>query len=111
MEPLGASEFERAFKRYELGELQKTATRVDYETGEMKELMGKDLVMFIGNTGAGKSTITNGIVLGASKIKTDDMLQYIVSEKDQLKYNGRKMFEIGHNVVSHTGIPGFYPVK
>ena len=55
----------RAFKRYELKEMVDCIKRIKDDEQNLEELRGKHVIMFMGNTGSGKSTIVNGIVSGA----------------------------------------------
>lgn len=67
--------------------------------------------MFMGNTGAGKSTIVNGVVLGSDKIRDNEDGSYEVAKEDMLRHNNRTMFRIGHKASSCTACPGFYPLE
>ena len=51
----------------------------------------------LGPTGSGKSTIANAIISGATiEIFEEDLRTGFIKTKDDLYWNGRKMFEIGH---------------
>lgn len=58
----------RAFGRWEMMDLRLTAERLKRDDFELKEVQGKHVVMFMGNTGAGKSTIVTGVTTGFENI-------------------------------------------
>ena len=63
----------------------------------------------MGNTGAGKSTVVNGVVSGAHTIFLDEA-EGTYNTKITLEYKGRPMFKIGSGVKSCTSTPGYYKV-
>lgn len=76
----------------------------------VEELQGKNVILFLGPTGSGKSTIANAILQGIDFLELDeDNLVFKVKEK--LIHNGREVFTIGHEAISCTSTPSFYPCK
>lgn len=74
----------------------------------IQTLKGKDVVVVVGTTGAGKSTIANALIQGVEKMSVNDEEMY---EADwALVIDGRQMFEIGHTSTSCTDIPGYFPL-
>ena len=62
--------------------------------------------MAVGATGTGKSTLMNAFLQGVNKMKHDKNMNFICTES--LEYNGRVVFDIGHEAKSKTEAPGFY---
>lgn len=67
--------------------------------------MGKRVILIVGPTGAGKSTLCNALIQG---VKYDD--ENDVYDAPPLIYDGRQMFKIGHETHSCTSTPGYYPL-
>ena len=86
----------QAFGRWELYDLKCCRDRLVNDEKELSELKGQHVIMLMGNTGAGKSTIVNALVRGAEGIEVLDDGTYDVKEDQQLMKNGRRMFIIGH---------------
>ena len=74
---------------------------------KLKELDGKKVVIVMGPTGAGKSTIVNAIIQPDKLEIDEDTGCYKAPE---LVHDGRAMFKIGHDMTSCTFLPGFYPI-
>ena len=73
----------------------------------LKELVGKKVVLLMGPTGAGKSTLANAIIQ-PDKIKFDDDTGNF--NAPPLNHKNRQMFEIGHGALSCTSLPGYFPL-
>ena len=72
---------------------------------KLAELVGKNVVMAVGSTGVGKSTLMNAILQGSGNMDYNEN-KNIVSKQDVL-HNGEVVFGIGHDVKSCTETPGF----
>ena len=73
---------------------------------ELSELCQKKVVMSVGLTGVGKSTLMNAIVSGAASMAEDDD-HFIIATK-KLQFNTRESFKIGEGTISCTKTPEFY---
>ena len=63
------------------------------------------MVLAVGATGVGKSTLMNAVISGSASMDYDEDFN-IVATKD-LTYNSRPVFTIGHDNISCTATPGF----
>ena len=75
---------------------------------KLNELVGKKVIILMGPTGAGKSTVANAIIQ-PDKIALDDATGLFTAPP--LEHEGRTMFKIGGDVTSCTALPGFYPLS
>lgn len=73
---------------------------------ELNELVDGRVVLAVGATGVGKSTLMNAILQGSENMKYNDNMN-IVSKKD-LYYKENLVFKIGDEVKSCTSTPRFY---
>ena len=72
----------------------------------MSELEVKKVVMAVGSTGVGKSTIMNALIQGSENIFSDE--EFNINARKELIYKGIPVFQIGHHCQSCTKSPGFY---
>jgi predicted GTPase len=72
----------------------------------LKELKGKDLVLLMGNTGAGKSTLAHALIK-LSGLKKKENGRY---EAEKMMHNNREVFTIGQEAIGCTGVPSFAPL-
>ena len=72
---------------------------------KLAELVGKNVVMAVGSTGVGKSTLMNAILQGSGNMAYND--DYNIVSKQDVLHNGKVVFGIGHDVKSCTETPGF----
>ena len=52
--------------------LNKMGRKLDEGLEEVKQLEGKNMLLLVGPTGSGKSTIANALILGAENINYDE---------------------------------------
>ena len=67
--------------------------RVHNEQDSLFELKDKNVILLMGITGSGKSTIANALIKGPSKISLDDGLFNVA---EPIIYNNEIIFKIGH---------------
>lgn len=90
--------------------LDKMASKLRTGLLALEPLKGKDVVLLVGQTGSGKSTIANSLISGSRFVHYDDEDGVYKAESD-LMLEGRHMFQIGHSTKSCTQIPGYYPLS
>jgi putative ribosome biogenesis GTPase RsgA len=71
--------------------------RVEGDHGILKELVGKNILMLLGTTGTGKSTMANAFTLGPENIEQTDDGKYVAKNSDHITNESLgKVFKIGH---------------
>ena len=76
----------------------------------VKCLEDKNVIMLLGPTGSGKSTVANSLIKGPQHLQ-QDIDTKVISAEPIKKENGEQVFSIGHSSTSHTSIPGFYEIE
>ena len=82
--------------------------RIKQEIEALEELRGKNIILVIGNTGAGKSTLVNSIISGQETIEEDEVGDLVALK--ELTYKGRPIFQINHGALSMSQTPSFIPL-
>ena len=70
----------------------------------------RNVVIILGPTGSGKSTIANALISGLEHMILDEKLIQYTTDKP-LNFAGRGVFDIGHEASSKTQTPGFHPLS
>lgn len=66
------------------------------------------MVLILGTMGSGKSTISHSIIKGADSLEVNEVNNVVPLQP--LIYQGSSVFEVGHESVSCTRVPSFYPL-
>ena len=83
--------------------------RVEEDNQLLKELENKNVLMLLGTTGTGKSTMSNAFVLGPDNIQQSDDGKYLAKNNDHVSNEVQgKVFKIGHLAKSETTTPTYY---
>lgn len=83
--------------------------RVEGDNGILKELVGKNILMLLGTTGTGKSTMANAFTVGPENIEQTEDGKYVAKNTDHITNETQgNVFKIGHLAKSETTTPTFY---
>lgn len=76
-------------------QLHEIGQRIVYDIPALQGIHDKNVVLILGPTDSGKSTVSNALVSGINAIKQDKSTRDFTTLKP-IYYDGRFMFEIGH---------------
>ena len=74
----------------------------------LESVKGKDVVLLLGPTGSGKSTMANAMISGIDGLTQNEDGNF--SAKTTLTFEGHEVYKIGHGVTSCTGTPNYHPL-
>ena len=90
-------------------DLDSLKNRVESDQAKLMELQDKKVLMLLGSTGAGKSTLANALIKGPGNIKLDDDGRLV--QINDIEYSGDLCFRIGHKATSETKTPKYHPLE